>query len=267
LVYVLPAHHPLRLAEEICMLDHLSGGRLEVGVGRGASPHELHYFGIDPDAAPAMYVEAYTVIRQALTQPEVNFNGKYYSFENVPIEMKSLQRPHPPFWYAVPVPDGAAWPAQNKINIVCAGPVTKVREITDRYRAEWATAGNSPDDIPLLGINRFVITADTDRAAMALGRRAWPLFHASFMKLWNKHGTQPRYARMPEDFDTMVANGGALAGSAATVRAQVRNMTEAAGASYFISQFSFGDLSHQEVLRSATLFADEVLPAVKEHVA
>jgi alkanesulfonate monooxygenase SsuD/methylene tetrahydromethanopterin reductase-like flavin-dependent oxidoreductase (luciferase family) len=87
------------------------------------------------------------------------------------------------------------------------------------------------------------------------------------MKLWNKHGTQPRYARMPEDFDTMVANGGALAGSAATVRAQVRNMTEAAGASYFISQFSFGDLSHQEVLRSATLFADEVLPAVKEHVA
>ena len=114
LVYILPAHHPLRLAEEICMLDHLSGGRLEVGVGRGASPHELHYFGIDPDAAPAMYVEAYTVIRQALTQPEVNFNGKYYNFENVPIEMKSLQRPHPPFWYAVPVPDGAAWPAQNE---------------------------------------------------------------------------------------------------------------------------------------------------------
>ena len=267
LVYILPAHHPLRLAEEICMLDHLSGGRLEVGVGRGASPHELHYFGIDPDAAPAMYVEAYTVIRQALTQAEVNFNGKYYNFENVPIEMKSLQRPHPPFWYAVPVPDGAAWPAQNRINIVCAGPVTKVREITDRYRAEWAAAGNSPDDIPLLGINRFVVTADTDRAAMALGRRAWPLFHASFMKLWNKHGTQPRYARMPEDFDTMVANGGALAGSAATVRDQVRSMTEAAGASYFISQFSFGDLSHHEVLHSATLFADEVLPAVKERVA
>ena len=73
LVYVLPAHHPLRLAEEICMLDHLSRGRLEVGIGRGASPHELQYFGIDPDQAPAMYVEAYTVIKQALTQPEVNF--------------------------------------------------------------------------------------------------------------------------------------------------------------------------------------------------
>ena len=201
LVYVLPAHHPLRLAEEICMLDHLSGGRLEVGVGRGASAHELQYFGIDPDSAPAMYVEAYTVLKQALTQQVVHFNGQYYNFENVPIEMKPAQLPHPPIWYAVPVPDGAVWPAQNNINIVCAGPVARVREITDRYRAEWMAAGSSPDDMPLLGINRFVIAADTDREAMALGRRAWPVFHASFMKLWNKHGTQPRYARMPEDFD------------------------------------------------------------------
>jgi alkanesulfonate monooxygenase SsuD/methylene tetrahydromethanopterin reductase-like flavin-dependent oxidoreductase (luciferase family) len=266
LVYILPAHHPLRLAEEICMLDHLSKGRLDVGVGRGASPHELQYFGIDPDLAPAMYVEAYTVIRQALTRPEVNFNGKYYNFENVPVEIKPAQLPHPPFWYAVPVPEGAVWPAQNNINIVCAGPVPKVREITDRYRAEWAAAGNSPDAIPLLGINRFVIAADTDREAMELGRRAWPVFHASFMKLWKKHGTQPRYARIPEDFETMVSNGGALAGSPGTIRESVRNMAGAAGASYFIAQFSFGDLSHQEVRHSAGIFAREVLPASRERV-
>jgi len=266
LVYVLPAHHPLRLAEEICMLDHLSGGRLGVGVGRGASAHELQYFGIDPDSAPAMYVEAYTVLKQALTQQVVHFNGQYYNFENVPIEMKPAQLPHPPFWYAVPVPDGAVWPAQNNINIVCAGPVARVREITDRYRAEWMAAGSSPDDMPLLGINRFVIAADTDREAMALGRRAWPVFHASFMKLWNKHGTQPRYARMPEDFDTMVSNGGAVAGSPATISDHVRRMADAAGTSYFIAQFSFGDLSHHEVLHSAGIFARELLAASRERV-
>src|SRR5450432_245406 len=72
LVYVLPAHHPLRLAEEICMLDHLSGGRIEVGIGCGASPHELTYFGIEPESAPAMYVEAYHVIMQALTRNKVD---------------------------------------------------------------------------------------------------------------------------------------------------------------------------------------------------
>jgi alkanesulfonate monooxygenase SsuD/methylene tetrahydromethanopterin reductase-like flavin-dependent oxidoreductase (luciferase family) len=259
LVYVLPAHHPLRLAEEICMLDHLSGGRIEVGIGRGASPHELTYFGVDAESAPAMYVEAYHVIMQALIEGEVNFGGLHYRFANVPIDLKPLQRPHPPLWYAVPVPEGAAWPAQNGINIVCGGPVPRVREITDSYRAEWAAAGQSPETLPLLGINRFVLVADSDREAMALGRRAWPVFHRSFMKLWKLHDSQPRYARIPEDFDTMVQNGGAIAGSPATVREQVRSMTEAAGASYFIAQFSFGDLSQEEVLRSAELFARELL--------
>jgi len=267
LVYVLPAHHPLRLAEEICMLDHLSRGRLEVGIGRGASPHELAYFGVDPQAAPEMYVEAYNVIMQALTRDQVNFSGKHYQFADVPIEMKPLQRPHPPLWYAVPVPDGAAWPAQNQINIVCGGPLVRVREITDRYRAAWAAEGRSPTELPLLGINRFVVAADSDREAMALGRRAWPLFYRSFMKLWKLHGTQPRYARIPEDFDSVVENGVAIAGSPGTIRDRVRHMTEEAGTNYFISQFSFGDLAHDEVMHSVGIFAREMLPAQRGRVA
>jgi alkanesulfonate monooxygenase SsuD/methylene tetrahydromethanopterin reductase-like flavin-dependent oxidoreductase (luciferase family) len=261
LVYVLPAQHPLRLAEEICMLDHLSQGRLDVGIGRGASPHELAYFGVDPDAAPAIYVEAYEVIKQALTQPEVHFHGKHYRFDHVPIELKPAQLPHPPLFYAVPVPEGAAWPARNNINIVCGGPLPRVREITDRYRAEWAACGNAPEAMPLMGINRFVIAADSDREAIELGRRAWPIFYASFMKLWIKHGTQPRYARIPEDFDSMVAGGGAIAGSPGTIRDRVREMAAQAGASYFIAQFSFGDLTQQEVLHSAGIFARELIPA------
>ena len=267
LVYVLPAHHPLRLAEEICMLDHLSRGRLEVGIGRGASPHELAYFGVDPAAAPEMYVEAYNVIMQALTRDQVNFSGKHYQFADVPIEMKPLQRPHPPLWYAVPVPDGAAWPAQNQINIVCGGPLVRVREITDRYRAAWAAEGRSPTELPLLGINRFVVAADSDREAMALGRRAWPVFYRGFMKLWKLHGTQPRYARIPEDFDSVVENGVAIAGSPGTIRDRVRHMTEEAGTNYFISQFSFGDLAHDEVMHSVGIFAREMLPAQRGRVA
>jgi alkanesulfonate monooxygenase SsuD/methylene tetrahydromethanopterin reductase-like flavin-dependent oxidoreductase (luciferase family) len=267
LVYVLPTHHPLRLAEEICMLDHLSEGRMEIGIGRGASPHELAFWGVDPDTAQAIYVEAYHVIMQALTRNEVNFAGKHYRFEKVPVDLKPMQLPHPPLWYAVPVPEGAAWPAQNRINVVCGGPLPRVREITDRYRAAWAAAGNSPEQLPLLGINRFVIAADSDREAMVLGRRAWPVFYKSFMKLWKLHGTQPRYARIPEDFDTLVQNGGAIAGSPGTIRDRVRHMTEEAGANYFISQFSFGDIRHDEVTRSVGIFADEMLPASRERVA
>jgi alkanesulfonate monooxygenase SsuD/methylene tetrahydromethanopterin reductase-like flavin-dependent oxidoreductase (luciferase family) len=197
----------------------------------------------------------------------VNFSGKHYRFANVPIDMKPLQRPHPPLWYAVPVPDGAAWPAQNRINIVCGGPLVRVREITDRYRAAWAAAGHSPGELPLVGINRFVVAADTDREAMALGRRAWPVFYRNFMKLWKLHGTQPRYARIPEDFDSVVENGGAIAGSPGTIRDRVRRITEEAGANYFISQFSFGDLTHDEVMHSVGIFAREMLPAARERVA
>lgn len=258
LVYVLPTHHPLRLAEEVCMLDHLSQGRVEVGVGRGASPHELAYFGVDPDGAPAMYVEAYTVLMQALTQAEVNFSGRHYRFANVPIDLQPFQRPHPPLWYAVPVPDGAAWPAQHGINVVCGGPLSRVREITDRYRAEWAAAGRRADELPLLGLNRFVLAADTDREAMALGRRAWPKFYASFMKLWKLHGTQPRNIRLPEDFDTLVENGGAIAGSPGTISDRIRRMTGEGGVNYFISQFSFGDLTEAEVLHSVGIFVREM---------
>ena len=150
---------------------------------------------------------------------------------------------------------------------MCGGPLQRVREITDRYRAEWTAAGNPPGQLPLLGINRFVVAADTDREAMELGRRAWPDFHASFMKLWKKHGTQPRFARLPADFGMMVQNGGAIAGSPGTIRGQVGRMADEAGANYFISQFSFGNLTQQEVLHSAGIFAREMLPAARERVA
>jgi alkanesulfonate monooxygenase SsuD/methylene tetrahydromethanopterin reductase-like flavin-dependent oxidoreductase (luciferase family) len=249
------------------MLDHLSNGRLDVGVGRGASPHELEHFALDPDQAPAMYVEAYEVIRRSLTQQEVNFEGKYFSFANVPIEMKPAQLPHPPFFYAVPVPEGAVWPAQNGINIVCGGPVAKVREISDRYRAEWAAAGNAAETIPLIGINRFVVVADTDKEAMEIGRRAWPVFYRNFMTLWKKHGTAPRYARIPDDFESAVNNGGAIVGSPGTIRDAVRGMADEAGTSCFNAQFSFGDLTHDEVMRSASIFAREVIPASHERIA
>ena len=102
---------------------------------------------------------------------------------------------------------------------------------------------------------------------MALGRRAWPLFYASFMKLWKMHGTQPRYARIPEDFDTLVAHGIAIAGSPGTVADQVQGMMEQANVNYFISQFSFGDLTQEEVLGSAGLFAREMLSQARESAA
>jgi alkanesulfonate monooxygenase SsuD/methylene tetrahydromethanopterin reductase-like flavin-dependent oxidoreductase (luciferase family) len=119
----------------------------------------------------------------------------------------------------------------------------------------------------LIGINRFVVAADTDQKALELGRRAWPDFYRNFMTLWKKHGTTPRYARLPEDFDTVVANRGAIVGSPGTIRETVDAMMSEAGVSYFIAQFSFGNLAHEEVLRSAQIFAEQVVAQWKQPAA
>ena len=102
LVYTLPLHHPLRVVEEICMLDQLSRGRFELGVGRGISPIETAYFGVNPDHRQKMYVEALQILRQALTGRTLTFHGEFYHYADVPIELEPFQKPHPPFWPAHP---------------------------------------------------------------------------------------------------------------------------------------------------------------------
>src|ERR671915_289809 len=101
LVYALPLYHPMRLIEEIFMLDQMSGGRLDIGFGRGASQIESAMYGNDPAKAELMYVEGLELIMRGLTQKSLNFHGQFYSFDDVPIELEPLQKPHPPVWYGV----------------------------------------------------------------------------------------------------------------------------------------------------------------------
>src|SRR3954471_1640833 len=98
LVYILPFYHPLRLAEEICMLDHLSGGRLELGIGRGISPVEAAYYGEASDftVSRETFAETWKIIHDSFSQKRVSFQGKYRHAADVPIELDTLQKPHPP---------------------------------------------------------------------------------------------------------------------------------------------------------------------------
>src|SRR5260370_28188677 len=101
LVYTLPLYHPLRLTEEICTLDQLSGGRLELGVGRGVSPLEIASFGVDPAKSQAMYLQAYDVVMKALASRTLSFTGADYNFDHSPFILEPVQKPHPPLWYGV----------------------------------------------------------------------------------------------------------------------------------------------------------------------
>src|SRR5437763_14736524 len=83
LVYSLPLYHPLRMVEEICMLDQMSGGRLEIGFGRGSVPEELIYYGQKPAEAQQIYAEALELIIKGLTEPKLSFQGQFFRFDAV----------------------------------------------------------------------------------------------------------------------------------------------------------------------------------------
>jgi len=260
LVYTLALHHPLRVAEEICMLDHMSGGRLELGVGRGVSPHEVAYYGVDPAQAQAMYLEALQVILQALANRTLSFAGRHYTFRDVPIELEPVQRPHPPLWYGLARPEGLPWVVANRVNIVCNGPPHLVQQITDGYRRAWAAAGRDPHALPRMGMTRTTVVADSDGEAHRIARRAHRRWHQSFMQLWNKHGTRPINASYPDTFDEVERAGFGIAGTAATVRDALARQIAETGVNYLVCRFAFGDMALGESQRSLELFVRHVLP-------
>jgi alkanesulfonate monooxygenase SsuD/methylene tetrahydromethanopterin reductase-like flavin-dependent oxidoreductase (luciferase family) len=262
LVYLLPFYHPLRLIEEVCMLDLMSGGRLELGVGRGVSPFETANYALDFAQTQAMYHEAFQVLLNGLAADELTFSGKFYRFDKVPMILRPVQRPHPPLWYGVSIPDNADWPAANDVNIVALAPPQVVRPIFDRYLAVRKKLGK--DSSTMLGIGRHVVVADTDAEALAIARRAYPHWRANFFWLFERHGAAPRVAgHYPKTFDEVAALGTAVAGSPATVRDFIVADIEATGANYFVPWLAFGDMTQAEALYSVELFAAKVMTAVR----
>src|ERR1700745_1232677 len=98
-VFLLPLYSPLRLIEEICMLDHLSQGRLEVGVGRGVSPFELKYHKVEHDRSRDIFIDAFKCVSAGLTTDSLTYGSEHFTCKDVPIALRPLQHPHPPFWY------------------------------------------------------------------------------------------------------------------------------------------------------------------------
>jgi alkanesulfonate monooxygenase SsuD/methylene tetrahydromethanopterin reductase-like flavin-dependent oxidoreductase (luciferase family) len=265
-VYVLPAHHPLRVLEEICMLDHMSGGRIEIGFGRGSVPYEISYYGQSAEERQEIYAERLELIMKAFTATTLNWDGRYDQFRDVPMEMSSLQKPHPPLWYGAHSPDSAERAARKKLNIVTNDMPDNTRAIVARYRQVWADVQGGQSDAapPKIGMVRFVVVAETDAEALAIARRAYLRWRASFGYAWELNGAVPQSPLNVESFDTLIKQGQAIAGSPETVCRFLASQTEQSGINYIVGQFCFGDLTLDEMLRSVNLFASEVMPALRK---
>src|SRR4029453_16117702 len=180
LVFLLPLYSPLRLLGEICMLDHLSGGRLELGVGRGVSPYEVGNHRFDPARARPMFEEAVEVLVAGMTSERLTYRGEHYRYDDVPMELAPLQRPYPPLWYATSNLDSVPWAAAQGLHLVGLGPAEAYRPFVEKYRAVWsehrhdARRLNPQVEAPRVGINRQVVVADTDEEAEKIARAVHP---------------------------------------------------------------------------------------------
>jgi alkanesulfonate monooxygenase SsuD/methylene tetrahydromethanopterin reductase-like flavin-dependent oxidoreductase (luciferase family) len=263
LVFLLPLYHPLRLIEEIGMLDALSGGRLEFGYGRGISPIEMGFYGVDMTEQQARADEALEVVLNGLTHDRLRHHGRFFQFDDVPMLQRPQQRPHPPLWYGTNSPGSFERCAQQRLNMITLLTGETMRKMIAGYRAAY---DGEPQDLPLLGVGRHIVVADSDAEALAIARPAFARWRASFVQLWEARGGDNPFVRsFPKDWEAMVATGAACAGSPDTVRAFIERDQALGGYNYLLAQLAFGDLTVAQVTRSAELFGAEVMPAFAVH--
>jgi alkanesulfonate monooxygenase SsuD/methylene tetrahydromethanopterin reductase-like flavin-dependent oxidoreductase (luciferase family) len=262
LVYTLPQYHPLRLAEEICMLDRLTRGRFDFGIGRGISPIELGFYGLGSDEAAERFVECREIVLRALSCERLTFQGAHYRFDDVPMVMRPVQTPHPPLWYGVSRPSSCEWAAANDVNIVMSAGPQSVRTITDAYRSEWAKLGKPPDRLPLLGVSRHVVIADTEREALEIAGHAYAQWRHSLLLLWEEHGVTAPAISYPPSAAEAISDGFMFAGTVSAVREAIEGLIASAGISYLLCRLAFGAMPVEASLKSVEMLVGEVMPAL-----
>ena len=270
LVYLLPLYSPLRLIEEICILDHLSYGRMEVGVGRGVSPFELKYHKIDHDESRDIFIDAFNCIAAGLTADTLTYSGKYYQYENVPIALRPLQQPHPPFWYGSSNTTGATWAGEHGMHFVSLGPTPFAKTNIDAFKQALAKRSGPAQpkaEFPggtAIGVLRHIFVADTDTEAKRFGKPAMELHLAQLNWLRDKHGVTGLTSRLNvprgATFEDCVADGSVIAGTPQRVRDEIERQVGELGVNYLLTYLFLGTMTLDEALRLLSLFASEVMP-------
>jgi alkanesulfonate monooxygenase SsuD/methylene tetrahydromethanopterin reductase-like flavin-dependent oxidoreductase (luciferase family) len=269
---LLPLYHPLRLVEELCMVDALSNGRLDIGVGRGISTFEFAAYGVEFDEIQERFDEAFDVLHKGLTRDRLDHHGKLFRYANVPMVMRPVQRPHPPYWYGLRGDHGPAFAARHGMNGVTLGGNERIAKIIASFRDAWRThaaerkAFGTPVATPLAGAVRAMFIADSDAEAERLARPAYKQWYDSLTWLWREHSTMPPIA-ISQDYDQARSVGTLVVGSPETVRRELVAQAKACGYDYLVLMLAFGSLTHAQETRSLALFRSEVMPALDDFEA
>jgi alkanesulfonate monooxygenase SsuD/methylene tetrahydromethanopterin reductase-like flavin-dependent oxidoreductase (luciferase family) len=267
LVHLLPLYNPVRLIEELCMLDHLSHGRLDIGCGTGASPFEFQAFGEDFETARDGFEEMFEIVHKGLTQDRLVHHGKRWRHDGLKMVLRPVQKPMPPLWYGLRSDYGHALAARYGMNVVTLGPDERIAHQVARFRSAWREHADerarigTGTETPLIGAVRAIFVADTDAEAARIAGPAHEQWFESLCWLWKENGSFPPIALSP-DFAEATRSGALVAGSPQTVRKILVEQARRIGFNYLVLHLAYGSLGHAREMRSLALFRDEVMPAL-----
>ena len=250
-VVVLPFDNPLRTAEDYAMVDMLSGGRLNLGVGSGYLTHEYAGFGLSLEEKRERFTEALEVVLRAWTGERFSYEGRFHHIENVQLNVRPVQSPRPPVWVATLRADaapriGAQGLPAMLIPYASAETLEEMKAGVALYKEAFVRAGGRPEDATVpFGFHCHC--AETTAGARAEARAPMERY------------VRTRLYAVQRPFETLVEQNVVAFGDPDEI-VRVARLYEAAGFTHFLAIANFGGLPHMQVLRSMELMARYVLP-------
>jgi natural product biosynthesis luciferase-like monooxygenase protein len=273
-VLLLPLQHPVRTAEEAAVVDLLSQGRLELGVGRGMIAIHFQGFNVPREESRERFEEALTIITQAWTQETFQFDGQYYHVPETAVVPKPVQKPHPPLRIAANSPETAIFAGEHSYPVFIASPINtggKLAEQVERYRKTFHAAGHDRRNEDVAIAFPVYVAEDVAQVRHDVEASFLNYFQAiSYQARLGDRDNSPAYAYLREirqrvetvrweDIATM-----ALYGSPTTCIQKIEEVYAQCRMDQLICWFNPGGLvPHRHVMTSMRRFATEVMPVVQ----
>jgi alkanesulfonate monooxygenase SsuD/methylene tetrahydromethanopterin reductase-like flavin-dependent oxidoreductase (luciferase family) len=267
LTFCLPWYDPYRFYNEVCMLDQLSRGRLELGVGRGVSPIESSIFNLKTiEESRERYRETLDAFFAACNSPLLNFHGQRYEYRDVELYNKPVQRPYPPLWFPSSNRDSIEFTARHGYHTALIAKNADSKYLFDQYREIWErhkgdlNRHNAHVAAPFLAKTQHIVIAENYIEAERIGLQAYEGWKGHMHHLSRKHGRPDAMKLEPYNEDSVQR---LIVGPPNAALEKLQEVIAATGMNYLLCVFSFGNLAPQAALRSLELFAAEVMPKLK----
>ncbi|MBW2390664.1 MAG: LLM class flavin-dependent oxidoreductase [Deltaproteobacteria bacterium] len=276
-IVVLPFHNPVRVAEDFAMLDQLSGGRVELGVGRGYQPIEFQGFGVDQTKSREIFDESIEIIRRCWTDEKLNFKGKHYEFKDVEVRPRPLQRPHPPIWMAALSEETFEKAGKMGFNLLLSplfgGSLEGAGDRIKRYRDTLADNGFDP---ATREVGALVMTYTSKTQEQAHKEFADPViwYFRTFGKFVAPKLGQPpiegyewytdiRDLASVVEWDTLLSHGAVICGEQDYVTEKLHEMQEITGIDHLLGWTRLGGLADDLVIAHMERMRDSIMPSLR----